>query len=375
LEDHTLIRDSGSRAWKSFRITLFVVGALLLFLLALDLMISSFKHLDTDFVKSIVATTANPFTALCIGLLLTAMMQSSSTTTALAVALVGSGAISLEGAVPIILGANVGTTITSTITSLGFINRKKELKRAVSAGTYHCFFNLLTLVILFPLEYYYGFLSSASQYITRKFYTGSSSDGGPAMVKSWLDPVVDNIVEVIPALLVMIIGFFMVLGSILLFRKFISDLLNARSPQAFGRFFFQSGGKSFLWGLLTTAAIRSSTITTSVVVPIVAKRITTMQQAAPFIMGANVGTTITGFIAALLYSSNQNAISLAIAHFLFNVIGVIIFFPIPVLQEIPIRLSKLLAEKTANHRSVGFIFLFLTFFLIPFLVIFLIQER
>jgi sodium-dependent phosphate cotransporter len=241
------------------------------------------------------------------------------------------------------------------------------LKRAVSAGTYHCFFNLLTLLILFPLEYYYGFLSSTSQLVADRFYTGEPfTSVGVTSIKSWLDPFVGYLVELIPAVIIFIIGFFLVLGSILLFRKFISDLLNTKSPQAFSRFFFQNPAKSFF---------RSSTITTSVVVPIVAKKITHLRNAAPFIMGANVGTTITAFIAALLYSNNHNAISIAIAHFLFNLIGVLLFFPIPALREIPIRLAQSLGQATVDHRSIGFIFLFLTFFFMPFLIIFLNQGK
>jgi solute carrier family 34 (sodium-dependent phosphate cotransporter) len=373
LEEHTITQTSRPRAWDTARVTLFVLGSLLLFLFALDLMISSFQLLDPRLTKNIIQSTSNPITALFIGLLITAMMQSSSMTTALAVAMVGAGSLTLHSAVFIIMGANVGTTITSTIVSLGYLNRKKELRRAISAGTYHCFFNLLTLLILFPLEYYNRFLSSLSQLISAEFYTAETAGPESTPIKSWLDPFVGYLVEIVPALLILIVGFFLVLGSILLFRKFISELLNARSPQSFGRFFFQNPGKSFLWGILTTAAIRSSTITTSVVVPIVAKKITGLRQAAPFIMGANIGTTITAFIAVFLYSNNHNAVSIAIAHFLFNLIGVLLFFPIPALKELPIRLSQVLGKATVQHRAVGFIFLFLTFFFIPFLMIFLNQ--
>jgi sodium-dependent phosphate cotransporter len=70
----------------------------------------------------------------------------------MAVALVASGAMPLNSAIPFIMGANVGTTITSTIISLGFITKKKEFRRAVAIGTYHDFFNILTVVLLFPLE-------------------------------------------------------------------------------------------------------------------------------------------------------------------------------------------------------------------------------
>ena len=117
--------------------------------------------------------TSNPFTGLFIGLLVTAIIQSSSATTAMTVALVATGSITLEGAVPIIMGVNVGTTITSTVVSLAFIARKKEFRRAVAGGTYHSFFNILTVVVLFPLEYYYGFLSRTSQYLADTFFSSS----------------------------------------------------------------------------------------------------------------------------------------------------------------------------------------------------------
>jgi solute carrier family 34 (sodium-dependent phosphate cotransporter) len=132
--------------------------------------------------------------------------------------------------------------------------------------------------------------------------------------------------------------------------------------------------KSFAWGLVTTAAIRSSTITTSVVVPIVGKKITGMRQAAPFIMGANMGTTITAFIAVTLNSNTSGAISIAIAHFLFNFIGVLIFFPIPVLQKLPISLANGLGKLTLKYRLAGLVFLLLTFFFIPFSLIYLNRD-
>ena len=87
-------------------------------------------------------------------------------------------------------------------------------------------------------------------------------------------------------------------------------------------------------------------------------------------MGANVGTTITAFIAALLNSSHS-AINLAIAHFLFNAIGVLLFFPVPALKEIPIRMSTGLGVLTHRNRIVGFIFILLTFFLVPFALIYI----
>lgn len=369
---------SKPRLWDTLKIVLYILGALLLFLFAIDLMVSSLQHLGKNVVETIIQATSNPFTALFIGLLITAMIQSSSTTTALVVALVASGSLDLRSAVPIIMGANVGTTITSTIVSLGFINKRKEFRRAVSAGTYHCFFNLLTVFILFPLEYYYGFLSSLSASIASYFFTSSSSvvvSNDTAHLWSVFDPIINFLVSNIPwGFLLIVLSFALLFGSILVFRKLISDLLKAKSPEVFSRFFFKSQLKSFFWGLVTTAAIRSSTITTSVVVPIVAKKIATLRQAAPFIMGANVGTTVTAFIAAIMNSNTAGAISIAIAHFLFNLMGVLLFFPVPVLQKLPIKLASGLGKLTLRYRLAGFVFILTTFFFIPFSLIYFNRD-
>jgi solute carrier family 34 (sodium-dependent phosphate cotransporter) len=369
--------DPGKKIRDNVWIVLSIVGALVLFLFALDLMVSSLQHLSRNVTETILLATANPFTALFIGLLVTAMLQSSSTTTSLVVALVASGAITLQNAIPIIMGANIGTTITSTIVALGFINRRKEFKRAVAAGTYHDFFNILTTVVLFPLEYYYGFLSGISDWLARRFFTPTAHPVEDTIkpVTSLFGPIVRWLSDLIPSPFVLaLIAVIMLFCSILIFRKLISDLLKAKSPESFSRFFFKSQLKSFGWGLLTTAAIRSSTITTSVVVPIVAKKIATLRQAAPFIMGANVGTTITAFIAAALNANTSSSISIAIAHFLFNFIGVLLFFPIPVLRRLPMELASGLGKLTLKYRLVGFVYLLLTFFFIPFSLIYFNRD-
>jgi sodium-dependent phosphate cotransporter len=350
------------------RNTAYILAALLSFLFALDLMISSLQHLGKTAAETIILATSNPFTGLFIGLLVTAIIQSSSTTTSMTVALVASGSITLEGAVPIIMGANVGTTITSTIVSLGFITKKKEFRRAVAAGTYHDFFNILTVIILFPLEYYYGFLSKSAQFIATTFFNQPiGAVKTDFSILSIFNPIVHFLVTRIDqGFILVLLSFGLLFGSILLFRKVLSDLIGFDSRE---QFFFQSPLKAFGWGLITTAAIRSSTVTTSLVVPLVAKKVIKLKAAIPFILGANVGTTITAFIAAM-FNSNA-AISIAIAHFLFNFIGVLIFFPIPYVKEIPVNLANGLGRLTLKYRLAGFLYLLLTFFVIPFSLIYL----
>ena len=359
--------------WKIYlRNGAYILAALLVFLFSLDLMIASLQQLGDVATETILLATSNPFTGLFIGLLVTAIIQSSSATTSMVVALVASGSITLQGAVPIIMGANIGTTITSTIVSLGFITKKKEFRRAVAAGTYHDFFNILTTVILFPLEYYFGFLSGMAHSIaTRFFHEPTSKDninfsflgGRFESLITFLKNFIDN------GFLLGILSIFLLFGSILFFRKVITQILGFSTPEKFQRFFFKNTFKSFAWGLLTTAAIRSSTVTTSLVVPLVAKKIVKLRSAVPFILGANIGTTITAFIAAT-FNSNA-AISIAIAHFLFNLIGTLIFLPLPFVKDLPLRLANALGRLTLRYRLVGFSYLLFTFFFIPFLLIYL----
>ncbi len=357
------------------RNTAYILAALIIFLFALDLMISSLQHLGKTAAETIILATSNPFTGLFIGLLITAIIQSSSATTSMVVALVASGAITLEGAVPIIMGANVGTTITSTIVSLGFITKKNEFRRAVAAGTYHDFFNILTVVILFPLEYYFGFLSSLSSAIASLLFNQpiGPSKSNFSLSGSGFNPLIDFLVNSIGnGFLLALLSFALLFGSILFFRKVLTNLLGIGSQDRFQQFFFQHPLKSFGWGLITTAAIRSSSVTTSLVVPLVAKKVVKLKKAIPFILGANIGTTITAFIAAM-FNSNT-AISIAIAHFLFNFIGVLIFFPIPFVKDIPIKLASGLGRLTLKYRLAGFLYVILTFFFIPFSLIFFSKD-
>ncbi|MCA6433948.1 MAG: Na/Pi cotransporter family protein, partial [Cytophagales bacterium] len=246
------LEPSATQPWKIYlRNAAYILAALLVFLFSLDLMIASLQQLGKVATETILLATSNPFTGLFIGLLVTAIIQSSSATTSMVVALVASGSISLQAAIPIIMGANIGTTITSTIVSLGFITKKKEFRRAVAAGTYHDFFNILTTVILFPLEYYFGFLSGMSRSIATNFFHEPSGTihvnfsflgGRFEWIISLLTEVIDN------GFLLGIFSIVLLFGSILFFRKVITNILGFSSPEKFQRFFFKNTLKSFTWG-------------------------------------------------------------------------------------------------------------------------------
>ncbi len=349
---------------ETLRKVFLVLLTLLAFLFGIDLMVTSFNLLGEETMAAIAQATANPFTALFIGLLITAIIQSSSAATSMIVALVASGSISLESAVPLVMGANIGTTITSTFVSIGFISMGKEYKRAVAASTSHDFFNILTVVILFPLEYHFNFLSGLSKNLTDWIFDPTVS---PEKVSHGFfgNPLSKFLVHYVSNEFVLVaISFLLLLVSIFLFRNIIANWLGVQHSRA--RLFFKNPFYTFLGGLISTALIRSSTITTSLVVPLAAKNVIKLPAAFLFILGANIGTTITAFIAA--FSNSHSAISIAITHLLFNSIGVIIFI-LPGVREIPIFLAKALGRLSYKHRLVIVAYLLIIFFIIPFSLI------
>lgn len=375
------MKQSGIEAGKIQKINTFyilvqVVALLLvtfIFMLSLDLMSTAFKLLGTTIIEQIIQATSNPFISLFIGLLTTAIVQSSSTVTSMIVAIVASGALSLESAVPMVMGANIGTTITSTIVALGHITDKKEFRRAFSVATVHDFFNILTTILLFPLEYYFGLLSRLSQMVTG-LVMGIGK--GPGNLVRWtIGPVSDFITHITNynGILLLIAAVALLFGAIKYLTMLLKQIVIGESQRKMDKYVFGSPTKSLLWGITITGAIHSSSTTTSLIVPLVAADKLSVRKAFPFIIGANIGTTITALIAAV--SKSEAALSIAFAHVLFNVIGALVFFPVPAIRNIPVHLARSLGNLTIKNRLIGLVYIILTFFLIPFLLISLVEPK
>lgn len=342
-------------------------------MLSLELMASAFNLLGRNIIEEIIEATSNPFISLFIGLLSTAIVQSSSTTTSMIVAIVASGALTLESAVPMIMGANIGTTITSTIVSLGHIIDKKAFRKAFAVAILHDFFNILVTLILFPLEYYFGLLSGLSRLVTSKVFGVAS--GPSILVKLTVRPLADFITGLTNqnGLLLLIISVLLLFFTIKYLTNLLKKLVIGESQKRMDKYVFGSPIGSLLWGTGLTAAIHSSSTTTSFIVQLVAADKLSIKKAFPFIMGANIGTTITALIASI--SKSEAALSIALAHVLFNVIGVLIFFPIPVIRDIPLHMARYLGSLTVKNRLVGLVYIILTFFLIPFILIYLSNQE
>lgn len=348
-----------------------IAVSLYLFLVGIKGIGAAFNLFGGDIAERILLTTSNPFTSLFIGILSTALVQSSSTTTSIIVGMVAGGAISIEGAIPMIMGANIGTTVTNTIVSLGHITRRNEFRRAFAVGTVHDFFNILAVLILLPLELLTGLISGLSH----KLAGGFESVGG-LKVADPLQYVVKPVVELLESvvfhspwlmlLLSVVITFFMLYSIVKLLRSLVLERIEA----FFDTYIFKTALRGFLFGAVLTFTVQSSSVTTSLVVPLVGAGVLTIYQVFPYTIGANIGTTITANLAALS-TGNVAALTVSFAHLLFNVLAGLIIWPIRIIRNIPIKAAEALSRLAVRNRLIPFVYVLLICFLLPIIVILL----
>ena len=124
------------------------LAMLYLFFSSIELMSAAFKMSGAGLAQQLLTMASDPVAGLLIGFLATSLIQSSSTTTTIVVGLVASDALTIQLAVPIIMGTNIGTTTTNTIVAIGHVTRPAEFERAFAASTVHDFFNLLAAFTL-----------------------------------------------------------------------------------------------------------------------------------------------------------------------------------------------------------------------------------
>jgi sodium-dependent phosphate cotransporter len=136
----------------------------------------------------------------------------------------------------------------------------------------------------------------------------------------------------------------------------------------FNKYVFKNPFLAFLYGTIFTGAVQSSSVTASLVVPLVAEGKVSVKKSFPFIIGANIGTTITAAIAAIY--KTEAAIALALVHFFFNLIGAVIFLPFPFLRNIPVKVARYVGKKALKQKFIGVAYILLTFFIIPFFLIY-----
>lgn len=352
---------------------------------AVNVIGDGFKSATGGQAEELFAFAENPLIALMIGVLATGLIQSSSTTTSIVVGL-AAGGLPMEICIPMLMGANIGTTLTSTLVSLGMVRDKESFRRGFAAASVHDMFNLFAVVIFLPLEMLTGILEKSSGWLSEQM---AGSDGGivavifggiGAGVTAVTEPLADLIgmlAEWIPQPWGGILLIFIGIGLILSVINFIGSLLKVvmvgRAKQVLHSAIGRGPITGIFSGMLITIMVQSSSTTTALVVPLAGSGTFSVKQIYPFTLGANIGTTVTALIAAFAFSGveAQFALQAALVHLLFNLLATALIFGVPFLRVIPLKGAALLGELGARKKLFVVAWVLGVFVVVPAVLIFL----
>jgi len=400
-------------------------------------LLGAFKSIGSGYGQELMNNLAhNPFIGLVMGIFITSVIQSSSTTTSLVVGLVAGGAFgsspaeAIELAVPIIMGSNIGTSVTNTIVALTHIGRPAEFKRAFSSAIVHDFFNILCVIVFFPLQYFTNFLGKSAGLLSG-LLAGSGGAKFSSPIKLLVKPqasfvkelmanefairlviyaaivyVVLNVMNVLiqrarreadtgifvavaalifgalfaaaqvyehvvfhKAMGTFILALALLFASMVFFVKIMRGMVMGSAERLFHHYVFRTPLLGILFGILVTALVQSSSVTTSIAIPLAGAGIINIRQIFPYTLGANVGTTITALLAALS-AGDVTALTVALAHFLFNVFGIVLLYPV---RNLPIILAEKFAGLALRNKVIPIAFILGLYIVIPFLLIVLVR--
>ena len=359
------------------RTGLLLVLFLLVFLTGVRGLGDGFKLLGGDLLDAFFSATSNPFTALMIGLLSTTLMQSSSVTTSMVVGLVAASEnpLPLANAVPMIMGANIGTTVTNTIVSLAHAGRKDEFRRAFAVATCHDFFNYLSVLILLPLEITTGFLSKTASIIAQPLGSvGGGTFESPltALLKSILVPLnalANTLFDtaIAQGAVIIFASGVLIFSALTLIIKVLQSALHEKAEELLEKSLGKSVFLAIFVGCLITTMVQSSSITTSLLVPMAGVGILTLERAFPVTLGANIGTTVTALMASLAVSG-PNALAgveIAVTHMLFNLAGSVLIYSIRPVRELLLGGVRHFANLAVRSKILAVAYMLLVFYGLP----------
>lgn len=368
----------------------------------------------------------NPVAGLMIGVLATVLVQSSSTSTSIVITMVGQQILNVRQAIPIIMGANIGTSVTNTIVSIGQITDLDEFRRAFAGATIHDMFNWLSVIVLLPLEAASGYLFWLSEQIVKSTGLSAVNTTNPDLLKKITKPFTKVIIQLNKKAIIhaatkdsnvshmtmmkictdknktrincgylfepladkwedWAIGLLMLFVSLLILclclmfivkllhsllrgsiAKVIRKVVNDDFPGCCAYF---TGYVAILVGAGLTMLVQSSSIFTSSLTPLVGLGIISLDRMYPLTLGSNIGTTTTGLLAAIVQEDNmRESLQVAICHLFFNLSGILLFYPIPFMR-FPIGMAKFLGTTTAKYRWFALMYLFLMFFVFPAIIL------
>jgi len=373
----------------------------------------------------------NPVVGIMIGILVTVLVQSSSTSTSIIVGLVASGAAHVRTAIPMIMGANIGTSVTNTIVSFTQASNREEFSRAFACATIHDMFNWLTVIVMLIFENITRFLET----ITAEMVSGistSTETSNPDFLKvltnpftkaviqlnkkvleGWAqnkpeyrnastillttcknnEPVLDacpylfaylgpqgsGLGDVYIGIILLVVALIMICGCLLGLVKCLNSLLGDEVKTFIEKIIntdipirglgWLTGYLFMLLGAVITILVQSSSVFTSTLTPLAGTGLVSLERAYPMTLGSNIGTTTTSLLASFAAGGSHftEAVQIALVHLFFNIAGIMLFYPIPALR-FPIPMARCLGNVTAKYRWFALVYLLSMFGLIPMFV-------
>ncbi|CAB9515344.1 Sodium-dependent phosphate transport protein 2B [Seminavis robusta] len=393
------------------------------FLFGLELLGNSAKVMGGCRAGELFGDETNPIAGLMVGILATVLLQSSSTTTSIVVSLIGS-AISVQQGIYMIMGANIGTSVTNTIVAMGQMGDGDQLERAFAGATVHDLFNFLSVIILLPVEVVTGYLN----HLTAAMVKGAETEKGDKWegpVKKLVSPLGkkviiankklikdvangvqdckdyyplkcedgvvsyktcdtgliscdkktndcpaffdvdasqsdDQVAGGVCFFISIVILFVCLIGLVAILQKMLLGV----STRIIYKATNVNGYLGILIGAGITIIVQSSSITTSALTPLVGVGVLRLEQMLPLTLGANIGTTMTALMAAMV-TEGTGALQVALAHLFFNITGIIIWYPIPFMRRVPLAGARALGRGTRLWRGFPVLYIFVVFVVIP----------
>jgi sodium-dependent phosphate cotransporter len=327
-----------------------------------------------------------------------------------------------------IMGANIGTSVTNTIVAMGHLGDGDQLERAFAGATVHDMFNFLSVAILLPVEAATGYLFHLTKALTKDFKAqdGEKWEGpvkklvaplakhiiivnkkvateiasGKSTCKTFypkngtlacddysdpltcdsgllscdkkadipycpafFDPEATENVDRTSGICAFIIGLIILFVCLFALVKLLQRMMMGASTRVLYKATNINGYLAILIGAGITILVQSSSITTSVLTPLVGVGALRLEQMLPLTLGANIGTTVTGLLAALL--GNANGMQVALAHLFFNITGIVIWYPVPFMRNIPLNAARALGRATRLFRLFPLLYIAVSFVAIP----------
>jgi sodium-dependent phosphate cotransporter len=365
-----------TRQWLSW---LLVVALIYLLLAGVGAIGDGFKAATGNNARELFAFATNPLVGLMIGLVATALIQSSSTVTSIIVGMVAGG-LPIPIAIPLIMGANIGTSLTSTIVSLGHIRSGEEFRRAFSAATVHDAFNITAVAIMLPLELLFRPLQRLSESLAGMLVSDASVDMKSVnFMKTLLSPASDLLnasVGWLPGAVwggvaLILIGVAMILFVVTAIGKVLRKVMVGRAKDIMHASVGRGPISGIASGSVITVLVQSSSTTTALIVPLAGTGVFSLKQVYPFTLGTNIGTCVTALLAATAITgpTAEVAMQIALVHLLFNLLGILIIYALPFLRDVPPMIAEGLATLAQRSKLYVVAYIAGLFFALPLLLI------